>query len=114
VLSDGWVCERADQDILVDMEMSSYTSAWQLQGDVRDCKTAFVWKGAPSDFVIAVIMMNILYSTNLKLLGPQVITAIWKSLKIRSLHARIPIFFLFSFFQVLYVYAKPDYDTGCC
>jgi len=80
VLTDGWVCERADQDILVDMEMSSCTSAWQLQGDVRDCKTAFIWKGVPTHFVIAVIMMNIMYSMNLKLLGPQVIAAFFSSL----------------------------------
>jgi uncharacterized membrane protein SpoIIM required for sporulation len=61
----GWVCERADQDILVDMEMSSYTSAWHLPSDVRDWKTAFVWKEVPSGFIIAVIAMKIPYPINL-------------------------------------------------
>lgn len=97
----------ADKDILVDMEMVSYTSAWRLQGDVRDCKTAFIWKGVQSDFIIAVVMMIILYSKNLKESGLHVITAIRKSLKIRSLLARIPFFF-----QVLCVCAKPDYDIA--
>ena len=36
-----------------------------LQGDVRDCKTAFLWKGVPSDFVIAVIVMNFFFIRDL-------------------------------------------------
>ena len=98
MLTDGWVCELADQDILVDKEMSSHTSAWQLQGDVRDFKTAFKWKGFPSDFVIAIIMMNILYSTNLKLLFSY--TQIPKNKQSACTYSSI--FLCVLFFQVLY------------
>jgi hypothetical protein len=101
VQTHGCGYEVAGQDILVDMEMSSCTSAYHFEGDVSDCKIVFVWKVSLSDFITGVTMMNIQYYTNSKILGLHV--------TLRDLHTRNPIFSCF--FQAQHVFPEADYNT---
>jgi hypothetical protein len=78
------------------MEMSSYACACQLQGDVRDCETALIWKVVLSDFISYYRDEYLVFYKSQKVFGLHVIVVIRRSVKIRNLCARIPVFFQFS------------------